>query len=668
MAAEKIIVELQVVDGQAVAAWKNQDGLEQKQLLNAGLIKQEFTDAYQKITTELSRYTQATELSATQLSKFMLAEGLTAKEIEGVTRYIAQQNQTIALNSNQYKENIVAIQNLQNGYMKAVAGASSLAGGIQGVSKGSTLMNMVIMQSGYALGDSAMFATNFRMGLMGVANNIPMIVQYMQMAREETIKTGTAFKTALAGSLMGTGGVLLAINGLMFLLQVLVPMLTKTTAEVKAQSAEVDKLNESYKKLIDSLDKITNRDEVIAKKGVSDIQLGAMKDQLNSLSYLKDALSSGGGINVDESSNLKYGAALMQAGLVGGNVSPDKALTQFANDKKSVELLGQKIEYMKQQVAKESEYNKALADNVNLTTVFANKKKETAAAADKELIKKDAEIEKEIALYEAKLKTNQTENERYETISKILKLNEQLHSSEIDREAAINKMGKIAGIKGGPDFPGINSADFKMSPVNQPEETAAVKETNAELERKQFLNDMITDGYNEAASAAISAGAAQMKLFKDSNNLANIFLNTLIKVVMQTLALKAATAILGIFTGGTTSILSAALPMPALLPNIPAPPNFAEGGIVTGPTYAHIGEGKEAEAILPLSKLSGLLMASNAFAINSTLNTSGLEKLFAGQMEAINNWQKELSFKMDLFDMKTANDRANDVVSRYEVK
>ena len=34
---------------------------------------------------------------------------------------------------------------------------------------------------------------------------------------------------------------------------------------------------------------------------------------------------------------------------------------------------------------------------------------------------------------------------------------------------------------------------------------------------------------------------------------------------------------------------------------------MAEGGVATGPTLAMIGEGNESEAVLPLSKLGGML-------------------------------------------------------------
>jgi hypothetical protein len=40
--------------------------------------------------------------------------------------------------------------------------------------------------------------------------------------------------------------------------------------------------------------------------------------------------------------------------------------------------------------------------------------------------------------------------------------------------------------------------------------------------------------------------------------------------------------------------------------SLPRIPKLAEGGIVTSPTLAMIGEGGESEAVIPLSKLAGL--------------------------------------------------------------
>jgi len=43
--------------------------------------------------------------------------------------------------------------------------------------------------------------------------------------------------------------------------------------------------------------------------------------------------------------------------------------------------------------------------------------------------------------------------------------------------------------------------------------------------------------------------------------------------------------------------------------NIPTIPQLATGGIVTAPTILEAGEGGEAEAILPLSKLAAMLQS-----------------------------------------------------------
>jgi hypothetical protein len=51
---------------------------------------------------------------------------------------------------------------------------------------------------------------------------------------------------------------------------------------------------------------------------------------------------------------------------------------------------------------------------------------------------------------------------------------------------------------------------------------------------------------------------------------------------------------------------------------------MAEGGIVTGPTHALIGEGNESEAVMPLSKLNGMLNTTfNAGAMNGSAAGGG---------------------------------------------
>ena len=53
--------------------------------------------------------------------------------------------------------------------------------------------------------------------------------------------------------------------------------------------------------------------------------------------------------------------------------------------------------------------------------------------------------------------------------------------------------------------------------------------------------------------------------------------------------------------------------------NLPTIPLLAEGGVATKPTLAMVGEGKEHEAILPLSKLQSLLQNNSLVATMSSL-------------------------------------------------
>lgn len=62
--------------------------------------------------------------------------------------------------------------------------------------------------------------------------------------------------------------------------------------------------------------------------------------------------------------------------------------------------------------------------------------------------------------------------------------------------------------------------------------------------------------------------------------------------------------------------------------NISQIPMLAKGGITTGPTLAMIGEGKEQEAVLPLSKLDALLGKGNTTNNNRNQNNSNTDQKF----------------------------------------
>lgn len=90
--------------------------------------------------------------------------------------------------------------------------------------------------------------------------------------------------------------------------------------------------------------------------------------------------------------------------------------------------------------------------------------------------------------------------------------------------------------------------------------------------------------------------------------------------------------------------------------NLPTIPLLAKGGIATGPTLAMVGEGREHEAILPLSKLQSLIQRAkgtgggdgggNVYHYNPHIEVNGgspedVERIMAEDKKRFEKWRKE---------------------------
>jgi hypothetical protein len=121
---------------------------------------------------------------------------------------------------------------------------STMKAGVPGVNQ----MGMAMMQFGYAMNDAQMFMVNARMGLMGISNNIPMIVQNFIQAKNAAAGTATTMQL-LTKSLMGGGGLIIGINAVMLIMNMLPGLFDKTTKSIEEQKEEVKKLKDEYAKL-----------------------------------------------------------------------------------------------------------------------------------------------------------------------------------------------------------------------------------------------------------------------------------------------------------------------------------------------------------------------------------------------------------------------------------
>jgi hypothetical protein len=143
---------------------------------------------------------------------------------------------------------------------------------------GTVKLNMAVSQLGYAMNDASMFLVNFRMGLMGVANNIPMVISLMQAARVEIAATGGTMRAAMLSTLMGPGTLILAVNAFMIALQFLPDLLdsiSNSADEVnKSMSEEERKIRTSrneFNMLVGVLQDV-NSEESIRKEALKQLK------------------------------------------------------------------------------------------------------------------------------------------------------------------------------------------------------------------------------------------------------------------------------------------------------------------------------------------------------------------------------------------------------------
>lgn len=160
--------------------------------------------------------------------------------------------------------------------------------------------------------------------------------------------------------------------------------------------------------------------------------------------------------------------------------------------------------------------------------------------------------------------------------------------------------------------------------------TAVLTNLNTQLESQQKIIEStkeVTTAYTNAFNSSVNS---QVKGFGDVGRAALSAAGKVVKAKIQEATVNfiadsfakfgvfgaIAAAGAGAIVGGVVSKAFSALSIPAL----------AEGGITTGPTLALIGEGRENEVVLPLSKLGKLMDTSQPQ--ERLLATVGIDQLY----------------------------------------
>ncbi|MCS3937305.1 hypothetical protein GGP80_003315 [Salinibacter ruber] len=177
--------------------------------------------------------------------------------------------------------------------------------------------------------------------------------------------------------------------------------------------------------------------------------------------------------------------------------------------------------------------------------------------------------------------------------------------------------GKGIGARIPDRLEGISNASKKVARLRKRlQQTSVLGRQATGILRRGFLRvgNAVGEGVTRALFQAESAVAALRGTFQ---NVVQSILSQLTSLVTKLLVIKPLISALGI---GATGGLAA----PGVVGQVGAgifP--FAEGGVVTGPTLGLIGEAGEDEAVMPLSRLNGMVEKAAAMGANVSAAVSG---------------------------------------------
>lgn len=240
----------------------------------------EFDQTVKVVKEDLISMGAATAQNVPAFADFAQKVGMSEEMLSQLNAALTQQRSSVAMNSTEYKQLTNAITILNAASSQAIA-AQRGAAVVQGDStRAVSSATMAMGQLGYATNDAAMFFVNFRMGILGVANNIPMIVQSLMQARTAAAGAGTTFRSVLATSLMGSGGVLLAINVVMTALMAF--STSKAQKETKDLANEAADAARKLRDMKDALDVLSFKTTQQAKDTLKDFNK-SQKDKVDKL-------------------------------------------------------------------------------------------------------------------------------------------------------------------------------------------------------------------------------------------------------------------------------------------------------------------------------------------------------------------------------------------------
>jgi hypothetical protein len=498
---------------------------------------------------------------------------------------------------------------------------------------------------GRPMGDASQSLINFSRiaqdapyGIMGIANNLnPMVESFQRLAKTEG-GTKKALQ-AMAAGLIGPAGVGVAIG----VVSSLAVTFSKEIAEFfKGPTSELEEFRKKLKEVADDIYKLIGQEQTKRTKGIllTDIIVGGNKTkQEEALKDLQKLYSNSTAIKNAKLGEDKayYQTLVNQAAMQGSAVATEKNnLAQLdiayadniKNEKKRNEELkkitSEKLEgtgfatrlvsvteqknrinavydilgnEIKKNIAKlEADTSKQL-NTITLTPTPETVKKGGDKTIDS-LKEFSANLKYELAKQLMDIETYKKRFEKLDTsyIPFVYK-KEAVKESEFSRTTK----KELAD-------PSQNSLG-KFLTTN----TKKLMDNEAELKKTQKAYEDFANSISRNVSGALMGMYADLQQGQSGLQAVGNMLGRLAEqFVAAILQATIFAAIMSAINAGTAGALTfGGYFMKAL--------GMADGGIVTGPTHALIGEGNESEAVMPLSKLSGMLNTT----FNAGANSGG---------------------------------------------
>lgn len=537
------------------------------------------------------------------------------------------------------------------------------------VSTGMTGLQKTSSSATLALGNLGRVAQDAPFGFIGIANNLNPLLESFQRLKIESGSSGAALK-ALGGSLLGAGGIGLALSAITAAItfaQMGLRAWGVTSDEAKEKSEELavttERAKSQFDKTAEAAQQLTT--ELISQRNAYDLLTKSVFDFTDSLAkeveiksflplvegFVKNIVDAK--IELNKLNRLPVGDGVLfgiskedfEKESAALNNIIKKNTMQFEQAKKGLEffaggsselfkILGDKAKETKAPVKDLSDFVEKLRIDLQGLQAqeagdpFAKIKESTAELTNSFLkLKQDGKLTAK-DIIDAPGIIAEIEKAKSEILSTKLFDEAQTASAKSSAEnwAAVYKFALDKALSNiVPEIPVVDLKEYEtmmktmFAGIEKAAKEAGVK-TTAQLEdiNKQFTLLIQSIAIDSISALATGIGNAISGVGNPFAPLLNVLADGLIslgKFVIQTaVVMKVLENALNYLADNPVLAAVAGAAMIALgtvIRNKVSQTKFAEGGIVSGPMSAAIGEAGQSEVVMPLSRLSSIMRGNN---------------------------------------------------------